>query len=862
MSGIFINYRGDDSQTAAALIDRELTARFGSDQVFLDSRSIPAGSDFVEELLTRVRACSVLLVVIGPRWLIVADSAGHRRIDDPTDWVRREIAEALSHGLRVIPVLTGDAALPAETDLPQDIAGLGRRQHVPLRHRYPSLDLAYVVERITEADPELAKIAALRQSSAGRVPQQLPAAVAHFAGRARELATLMGLLRDQADTGGTVVISAVSGTAGVGKTALAVYWAHQVADRFPDGQLYVNLRGFDPSGSVMAPAEAVRRFLDALDVPPERIPVDLDAQAALYRSQLAGKRVLVVLDNARDTTQVRPLLPGTPTCLVVVTSRNQLTGLIAADGAQPITLDLLTDDEARQLLARRLGVDRVAAEPAAVEEIIARCAHLPLALALVAAHAALRSPAQLHLLAEQLRNAGHQWQMLTGDDPTTDVQAVFSWSYQALTPAAARLFRLLGLHPGPDVSAAAAASLAELSASMARLVLTELTQASLLVEHTPGRYTFHDLLRAYACDLAQRIDTDQLRHRATHRMLDYYLHTAYAADRLLDPAADPLTLTPPAAGVIPHHPADYQQALNWFTIERPVLLAVVDQAAAGFDTHTWQLTWTLWTFLERQGHWHDQAATGRAAVAAADRLADPSTQARARRALAHAYTLLGRFEDAYTQMSRALTLFTQTGDQTGQAHIHHHLCALWEQRGNYPQALGHARQALDLFRATGNRNWQARALNAVGWCNARLGDHQQALTACQHALTLFQELGDRYGQAETWDSLGYAHHHLRHYPQALSSYHHALDLLRDLGDRYNEAATLTRLGDTHHTVGNHQAARDAWQQALTIFDELNHPDAEEVRGMLAGLDSATIEDDAGEKAYYDGDRGGGICWRA
>jgi hypothetical protein len=217
MGGIFINYRGDDSQTAAALIDRELAARFGSDQVFLDSRSISAGSDFVQELLGRVRACSVLLVVIGPRWLTLANEAGQRRIDDPADWVRREIAEALTHGLRVIPVLIGDAALPAEADLPRDIAGLSRRQYVSLRHRYTSLDLAHVVERITEADSALAKLAAQRHRGMGQVPRQLPAAVAHFAGRAGELAALTRLLRGRADSAGTVVISAIGGTAGIGK---------------------------------------------------------------------------------------------------------------------------------------------------------------------------------------------------------------------------------------------------------------------------------------------------------------------------------------------------------------------------------------------------------------------------------------------------------------------------------------------------------------------------------------------------------------------------------------------------------------------------------------------------------------------
>jgi tetratricopeptide (TPR) repeat protein len=797
----------------------------------------------------------VLVVVIGPRWLTLNDAAGERRIDDPADWVRREIAEALSAGLRVIPVLTGDTALPAEADLPADIAGLSRRQHLPLRRRCTSLDLEFLVERITEADPELAKVAARRRSSAGRVPQQLPAAVAHFAGRVGELASLTQLLHGRADSGGMVVISAVSGTAGVGKTALAVYWAHQVADRFPDGQLYINLRGFDPSGQVMNPAEAVRRFLDALGVPPERIPVDLDAQATLYRSELAGKRMLVVLDNARDTAQVRPLLPGAPGCLVVVTSRHQMTSLIAADGAHPITLDLLTDDEARQMLALRVGDDRVMAEPTAVKEIITGCAHLPLALALVAARAAVRPHGGLHLLASELRDTQDRWQTLSGDEPSTDVQAVFSWSYQTLTSDAARLFRLLGLHPGPDLSVPAAASLTGLPAGTMRRVLAELAQASLLVEYVPGRYTFHDLLRAYAADLAHRIDTDQQRRAATHRMLDHYLHTAYTADRLLHPARDPITLTPPQPGVTPEHPADYQQALDWFAAEHPVLLAAVGRAAAGgFDSHTWHLTRTLWTFLDRRGHWHDWAATGRAAVAATHRLADPTAQAYAHRTLAIAYTRLGRFDDAHTQLTHALDLTTQTGDHTEQAHNHQSLGYLWEQRGDYARALHHARQALELHQATGNQDGQALALNAVGWCHGMLGDHQQALTFCQQALTLFQDLGDRARQAGTWDSTGYAHHHLGQHAQALTSYHHALTLFCDLGDRYEEANTLTHLGDTHHATGNAHAARDAWQQALTILDDLKHPNADQLRTKLATLDTPALPD---SDAHHDDQRPAG-----
>jgi len=473
-----------------------------------------------------------------------------------------------------------------------------------------------------------------------------------------------------------------------------------------------------------------------------------------------------------------------------------------------------------------------------------------LALALVAARAAIRPQGGLSMLAEELRDAQQRWQLLTGDDPTVDVQAVLSWSYQALTPAAARLFRLLGLYPGPDLSAAAAASLAGLPASTVRPMLTELTQASLLVDHTPGRYTFHDLLRAYATRLAHRIDTDQQRRAATRRMLDHYLPIAHTADRLLDPARDAITLTLPAPGVAPQRPVDHQQAMDWLTVERPVLLAAVEHAAAtGFDTHTCQLAWTLVTFLDRRGHWHDLAATGRAAVAAAHRLADPTAQTRAHRHLARAYTRLGRFDDAHTQFSHALDLATQTGDHTAQAHTHHNLAILWERRGNYPQALDHARQALTLHQATGHQHGQARALNTVGWCHALLGDYQRAFTACQQALTLLQELDDRNGQAHTWGSLGYAHHYLGHHTHALTSYQHALTLCRDLGDRYGEAIILRDLGDTYYATGNHHAAHNAWQQALTILNDLNHPNADQVRTKLA---TVTAPDPAEQNAQHPG----------
>jgi tetratricopeptide (TPR) repeat protein len=667
------------------------------------------------------------------------------------------------------------------------------------------------------------------------VPRQLPTALRHFSGRHGELAELDRLL-DEGLAAEAVLVTAISGTAGIGKTTFAVYYAHRVADRFPDGQLYVNLRGFNPNGAIMEPAEAMRRFLDALSVPPERIPADLDAQAALYRSHLAGRRMLLVLDNARDSAQVRPLLPGTPGCLVLVTSRSQLTGLIAATNAHPLTLDLLTGDEARLLLSRRLGTDRVAAEPTAVAEIIARCARLPLALALTAARAAVRPAAQLRLLADELCDTQQRWQALTADDdPASDVRTVLSWSYQTLTPAAARLFRLLGLHPGQDTDALAAASLAGLAVDAARLLLAELTQANLLVEHVPGRYAFHDLLRDYATHLTHTIDPEQQRRAATGRVLDHYLHSAYTAALLLVPPHDPPTLRPAQLGVTPEHHTGQKQAMHWLTVEYRVLLAVISHAAAtGCDTHAWQLTWAVSTFLDRQGHWHDFAVAGRAAVAAADRLADPTVQAWARRTLARAYTRLNRFDDADAQLRDALSLYDQSADQAGQADTHHYLTILCWRRNRLETALEHARQCLDLSRAVGHRGRLAAALNAVGWIQALLGDPQSTLISCGQALVIYTELGDLHGQAHTWDSLGYAHHHLGHHARAMACYRNTLTMVRHLGDRYQEADTLGNLGDVHFATGDSHAAHDAWQRALTILDELDHPDAEQVRAKLAG----------------------------
>jgi DNA-binding SARP family transcriptional activator len=677
-------------------------------------------------------------------------------------------------------------------------------------------------------------------------PAQLPLAVSAFVGREAELAALDRAL-DPAPAGAgaagrpaAVVISAVSGTAGVGKTALAVHWAHRVADRFPDGQLYVNLRGYDPGRPAMPPAEAVRAFLDAFGVPPARIPASLDGQAALYRSLLAGRRVLVVLDNARDADQARPLLPGTPTALAVVTSRNQLTPLVVADGAHPLTLDLLSTAEAGDLLAARLGPERIAAESHAVSEIIARCAGLPLALTIAAARAS-QSRLPLAVLAAQLAD-GERLDVLDAGDPVTQLRAVLAASYSALSPPAARLFRLLGLHPGPDTSAAAAASLAGQPLPVALRLLAELTRANLLSEHTPGRYAGHDLLRAYAADRAHEVDPDDQRRAAVRRLLDHYLHTSHAAERLLNPVRNPipLALRPPAPGAEPAPVAGPEQATSWLTAEHPVLLGAVRAAAdAGLDAHAWQLTWALSTFLSRRGQWPELAASWQTALAAADRLDNPAAQAGAHRILANTHTRLRNYAEADTHYQHALRSYAAAGDLVGQAHTQANLTTLWERQEQAGRALAHAEQALALYQAAGHQRGQANALNHIGWCQAHLGDHAQALASCRRALALCQQLGDREVEASTWDSLGYVQHCRGEYTAAADSYHQAIALARSLGDRYNAATTLNRLGDTEHSAGRAAAAGAAWHQALEIFTEFDDADAGAVRLKLDGRQLAT-----------------------
>jgi DNA-binding SARP family transcriptional activator/tetratricopeptide (TPR) repeat protein len=698
-----------------------------------------------------------------------------------------------------------------------------------------------------------AHLRVLRQHPAGggvvTAARQLPAAAAHFVGRTAELETLTALL---GDTATTAAIAVISGAPGVGKTTLAVRWAHQIADQFPDGQLYVNLRGFDPSGQPVPAAAAVRGFLDAFQVPAERIPAGLPAQAALYRSLLAGRRVLTVLDNARDAAQVRPLLPGTAGCLTVVTSRSRLPGLMAGHGARPVGLQPLSDGEAADLLARSIGAERVVDNPAAAHELIEWCARLPLAISIAAARAAIRPSVPLAVLAAELRDVRTRLDFLDTRDVDGSLRTVYSWSCEQLSAPAARMFRLLGLHPGPDVSLPAAASMAGMTVREARSVLEELMLSSLLAEDRPGRYSLHDLLRVYAAEQAVAQESEEDRRAAVHRLLDHYLISSYSAALVQDPRREPLTLPALRPDVVPERIADRGEALTWHETEYPVLTGAMALADTyRFDVHAWQIYWCMVGSFSRHVRPEEWRSAALIALSAADRAGDRYGRALAQHGLGAADTAMGAYDDADTHYAAALGIYQEMGDLMRQARVNLDLGLSYELRerhhdvfGAIPEqpcrqhdahvhaALSHARQAQELFRAVGHRAGEAAALGAVGRSLALSGRPGEAVDYCERAVRASHELGDRNAEAIALVSLGYALHKASRYADAAAACQRGLDLCPSTGSLRVEAMLLTHLAEAHKAAGNIRPARAAWEQALVILDNLHLPDADQVRARL------------------------------
>lgn len=658
------------------------------------------------------------------------------------------------------------------------------------------------------------------RTAAGGAPAQLPADVSGFVGRAHELC----MMNEVAGEGGAAVVTIV-GAAGVGKTTFAVHWAHSVRDRFPDGQLYINLRSFDPAGDGLTPAEVLPGFLQALGVPADGMPRDLPAQTGLLRSLLATRRLLMVLDNARDADQVTALLPGTSGCRVVVTSRSDLSGLVAS-GAVPVVLPLLDAAEAAALLRGRLGERRIGGQAAAVDRIVLACAGLPIALAIVAARAATRPAFSLAAIADELDAARPGLGGFEGGDPATRLRTVFARSYDALPTPTAGMFRRLPLHPGGDIDAYAGAALCGSAPRSARAALARLADEHLVIEHAPGRFTVHELLRAYAGELGEEDPVDE-RVAATRRVLEYLTRTAHAAALLLEPRREPLQVGPLPAGVPERALAGREDAERWFAVEAMAVAAGVRRAyQLGLDDLAWRLSWSLMTFLDRHGRWEELLAVQRVALAAAERSSDLAGQAHTHRHLGMAAAQLGRPKEAWQELTSAFDLGGAAGDELGQANVANNLAWLLDQQGRFVEAVVQVERALLLFTRAAHRAGQARSLNALGWLQTRLGDQAAARQNCERALVVLTEIDDRAGQANTWDSLGHIHGRLGDVARAADCYRRSTELFRALGDAFHEADSYGHLGDLCYANGDAVAASDAWRRAYHLLTALGHADAE------------------------------------
>jgi tetratricopeptide (TPR) repeat protein/DNA-binding XRE family transcriptional regulator len=686
------------------------------------------------------------------------------------------------------------------------------------------------------------------------VPRELPGLVRHFVGREGELAALNALADQATDRGpGPVVISAISGTAGVGKTALALQWAHQAAGRFPDGQLYVNLRGYGP-GEPMTAGEALAGFLCALRVPGPDIPPGTGARAARYRGLLCGRRMLIILDNARTVEQVRPLLPAYPACVTLVTSRDTLAGLVARDGAQRLDLGLLPMADAIGLLRALIG-GRVDADIGAAAELAAQCSRLPLALRVAAEIAALHPGRQLADLASVLADQQQRLDMLdAGGDEDTAVRAVFSWSYRHLDASAARAFRLASLHPGPDLDRCAAAALLGTTPMRADRLLDVLARGHLIQPTRPGRYTMHDLLCGYARELAVSHDGGHERHRALTRLFDYYLHTAATAMVALRPA-EPMTLDAVAriqaqAAIVPTPIGSPAAALTWLDAERACLLSAAQYMADnGWPGHASRMADVLLWYLDGCGHYAEAVTLHGHGRRAARKIADRAAEARALLGLGVVAIRQGRYQDGTSQYQQALKLFREVGDTSGAAKAACGLGIIHRLRGRYPQAVRRLQQALNLYRRQADTAGEVLPLGNLGIVAVRQGHFSQAAGHLQRAVDLARQAGNLDLMAEMLSELGAVAVHQGQPRRAARLHRHARGVFRKTGNRTGEAQALNGLGEALLVMGRPGDARAEFAAALSVTSRigLRRQQARALRGLG---DSCRALGDSGTAARH------------
>ncbi len=670
------------------------------------------------------------------------------------------------------------------------------------------------------------------------VPAQLPADIADFTGRSnhvKHLCDLLSAAQQDAEQPGAVVISLVAGAGGLGKTTLAVHTAHRLRARFLDGQLYVSLQG--ASGRPVAPVDVLARFLRELGVDGPQIPVGEEERAALYRTRIAGRRMLIVLDDARDAAQVRPLLPGTASCGVLVTSRNRLPDLA---GSRLVDLDVLDDDEARALLTRIVGPERLEAEPEATGQVLAACAGLPLAIRIAGARLSVRTGWTIRTLARRLSDERRRIdELMVGD---LAVRACFQVSFASLPSAGAggvdpaRAFRLLGLWQGPFIGLAAAAALLGEPDDDVADALEVLVDANLLQSPAAEIYRFHDLLRVYAAERAWAQETQQDRHAAVRRLLTWYLHTSDAAVQLASPHRRRVPLEPVVPGSVPLTFATADQALDWCEKERANLVAATRQAAEnGLHEIAWKLPVALLSFFNQRGHWVDWAATHRIGLDSARRLGDRQAEAWT---LNNLGMVLGkhRIGEAVGYLQQALAIYRELGDRRGEAQAGNNLADAYLLLGRFAEATEPLQLALVIHRENGSRYGEGIALHNLGEAYLELGRVDDAIGCLEQAREIFREIHDTRGEGYTWHNLGRAHLELGRIDEATACLQRALTLRRAHRDRHSEALTLIQLGHADRRAGRPAQARDRWAQALAIFRDLG----DDAKAAEADADMAAL----------------------
>ncbi|MFV2011263.1 ATP-binding protein [Micromonospora sp. LOL_027] len=673
-------------------------------------------------------------------------------------------------------------------------------------------------------------------------PRQLPPATKGFIDRELHIRQLDSLL-DETDLRTSdgrlpvVTISTVSGSAGVGKTALAVHWAHRVRARFPDGDLYINLRGYD-AVPPLTPQEALDGFLRALNVPPEKIPTDLPGRTALYRSLTDGRRMLVLLDNASTAEQVRPLLPASPTCMVIITSRDRLSGLAVRDGAIRAVLDVLTDDDSIRLLRETTSPERIDAEPAAAVRLAALCSRLPLALRIVADRAVSDPDMSLADLVTELEEENGRLDALSvPGDELSAVRTVVSWTYRSLDPPVARTFRLLGLHPGADVSFSAVAALTGRPVSEARRHLDSLVGLHLLTRIVGHRYRLHDLLRLYAAERAQADEPPAEAKAGLARMFDWHLVRAYDSYRKILPQGRPIPgLTGVTADGRPPF-ATLDEALRWSEQERLNVLDVIRLAHdTGHCDVTWKLAAASMAFFERRSYWRAWIDSHLLALDCTRHLADRSAEGFMLLLLGDAWWDRSEIDEALRYYSEARDAAQQVGDSWTAGYALRGCCLAYEDSGRFDEAIACAEGALEIFRDAGEDRGIGLSLMSLGNGHRNMLRYAEAIASYEQAMEIFRTLGNRWSEALVELQLGRT---LTDVPEPVAALDHlarARELFAAAGDPRHEGITLVYVGDAHAADGDRTAARQAWSAALTTLIGLDAPLVAEVRRRLEPIE--------------------------